>query len=215
SRSASDVTRRSSSTHWPLRLPSSLSTTKPSASAFRILITLTSRATKVPWPTADASSRPICGRLNYLSMNRPRGSALWAAVIFRSSRRPRDLASWFRRRSALAEDAELPHPAAQRVWIEVQDSCGVLRSLDDAVGMFEHGLDVLSFGVSHRRKLAGATRRFWSGECLGVTDRQELGVDGQHGAGRQNNGALADVLELAYVAGPLILRQQRPRVSRA
>src|SRR5262249_28598569 len=136
SRSDSDATRRSSSTHWPLRLPSSLSTTEPSASAGRILITLASRATKVPWPTADGSSRPICGRLNYLSLNKTLGSAWGAALIFRSSGRPRDLASWFRRRSALAEDAELPHPAAQRVWIEIEDSCGALRSLDDAVGVF-------------------------------------------------------------------------------
>src|SRR5262249_28447991 len=31
---------------------------------------------------------------------------------------------------------------------------------------------------------------------------------GQHRAGRQNNGALDDVLELTHITGPLILRQQ-------
>src|SRR5262245_21563498 len=80
--------------------------------------------------------------------------------------------------------------------------------------MFEYGLDVLPFGVAHRHKLVDATRRFWSGEYRRVTDRQELGVDRQHGAGREDNGALDDVLELAHVAGPLILRQQLHRVPR-
>src|SRR6267142_5952861 len=105
---------------------------------------------------------------------------------------------------ASALDPELPHPAAQRVRMELEESRGALRPLDDPSCPVEDPHDVISLDLFQGNEL-----RWTLGDgfhCLvpGKRGQPELAVQLEHRSPGKHDRPLDDVLKLADVPRPSI-----------
>src|SRR5262245_38407147 len=118
----------------------------------------------------------------------------------------------------IARNAELLDPAAQRTGIEAEDRGGAARAGDDPVGVPQDGDNVVALhGLQAGQGLArgwwggrgGGSGALRPGSCFGGARLrrrgQQVGRDFQRRAGRQDDGALQHVFQLADVARPGVL----------
>src|SRR6516165_7410586 len=90
-------------------------------------------------------------------------------------------------------DAELLEPAAEGVGVQSQDLGRAARALDDPLGLAEHGEDMAALDRFEGGSRQVRGRRRGAGGELG----DALEVEGR--SGREDDGALQDVLQLANV----------------
>ena len=93
-----------------------------------------------------------------------------------------------------ALDAELLEPAPQGVGVETQESGRALRPVDHPACPLEDVQDVVTLHLFEGEARAGGGRRDGLAE--------DVRADLQCGPGREDDGALEDILQLADVARP-------------
>ena len=103
-----------------------------------------------------------------------------------------------------ALDTELLEPAAQRVGVETQERGRALRPVDHPTCSPEDVQDMVTLDSFECEARAGGGRR----------DRlaEDVAADLQRAPGREDDGALEDILQLADVAGPGISSQPLHRL---
>src|SRR4051812_9865907 len=96
-------------------------------------------------------------------------------------------------------NAELLHAETQGVRMEAQNLSGVAGTVDAPVAAGEHGLDVPAFDLLQRRTVPGS-----------AAHRQpRTFIEEERAAGRVDHRALDHVFQLADVARPRVLLQDR------
>ena len=96
-------------------------------------------------------------------------------------------------------DAQLLDPGLKSRALHSESSGGTSGSADYPVCILESALDMFPFSFSKRA--AGAICR--DGRRQSQFSERRL----EFRAGRKNDGALDEIFELAYIAGPMIFRQ--------
>src|SRR3954470_8114662 len=210
---SSSQTRRSSSTQGPRSLPSSLSVGIESLapSSTRVIFSTAGSHANNPTSTTNTPSRnctrgakpphrkiasseiPTKKRLEVIAR---RGPGLTAREGMGD--RCHEISGPLRRFGGRPRDAQLLEPAAEGVGVQAEDLCRAARPLDHPLGLAEDGEDMAALDRFERGSRQVRGRRRGAGGELGVA----LKVEG--GAGREDDGALQDVLQLADAPEPSI-----------
>src|SRR5262249_18081975 len=99
-------------------------------------------------------------------------------------------------------NAELLEPAAEGVGMEAQDLGRAAGPVDDPMRLAEDGDDMAALDRFEGGDRGISCRDVGAGGQLGVDLEVDLEVEG--GAGREDDGALEHVLQLADIPGPSI-----------
>src|SRR3954451_8135278 len=210
---SSTQTRRSSSTQGPRSLPSSLSVGIESLapSSTRVIFSTAGSHANNPTSTTNTPSRnctrgakpphrkiasseiPTKKRLEVIAR---RGPGLTAREGMGD--RCHEISGPLRGFVGRARDAELLEPAAEGVGMEAQDLGRAARPIDDPVRLAEDSHDMAALDCFEGGDRGISCRDGGTGGQLGV----DLEVEG--GAGREDDGALEHVLQLADITGPSI-----------